>query len=276
MDVAGVALPGVRLGHERDAGPVLRRDLLGPGLVDRVVVAGRHRLGVAERDLVLAEVAFTLGRLDVEPGPGHLVPDPAQQRLDPGGAQDRVVHVVLVGRDQVAVVLGRGLLVGVVVDDELQLGADHRGPPAVGQPLHLSPQDLPRRGHHRRTVQPGQVRDHHRRSLVPGDPAQRGHVRHEHEVPVAAIPGRHLVPVHGVHVHVDREQVVAALGVVLGHLFEEELRGQPLSLEPALHVGERQHHGVDAVVAGLDPQLLHRQHAALAALWPRAPVFRRH
>ena len=77
--------------------------------------------------LVLAEVALTLGALRHEAGPGHLVADAAQQRLDPGRAEQRVVDVVEVGRLQVAEPLLPGLLVGVLEDDELELGAGEGG-----------------------------------------------------------------------------------------------------------------------------------------------------
>ena len=269
--MAGIALAGVRLGHERQAHAVLGGDLLGPGLVDRVVVAGGHRLGVPERDLVLAEVALALGRFHVQPGPGHAVADPAQQRLDPRRAQDRVVDVVGVGRDQVPVLLGRRLLVGVPVDDELQLGPGQRDQAALGQPVGLRPQDLPRRGRHRRPVQPGQVGDDHRRGLLPRHVPERAHVRYQHEVAVAALPGRHRIPVDGVHVHVHREQVVAALGIVLGHLVQEELGRQPLARQPALHVGEGEHDGVDLAHPDRGPQLLQGQQAG-----PRRPRARSH
>ena len=63
---------------------LLGGDLLGAGLVDDVVVAGGQRVVVAERDLVLAEVALALGATrPCSPAAGHLVADPAQQRLDP-------------------------------------------------------------------------------------------------------------------------------------------------------------------------------------------------
>ena len=93
---------------------MLGGDLLGGVLVDGVVVGRGQRVGVEEADLVLAEVALALGALDVEPGGVHVVADVAQQRLDAGGAEDRVVDVVLVGGRQVAVALAVGLLVGVV------------------------------------------------------------------------------------------------------------------------------------------------------------------
>src|SRR3712207_9203387 len=62
--------------------------------------------------------------------------------------------------------------------------------------------------------------------------------RLEHEVAVAALPGRDLVALDGVHVDVDGQQVVAGLGAVLEDL-RQEVRGvQPLALQPPLHVGE--------------------------------------
>jgi hypothetical protein len=126
VDVTRVALAFVVLGHEGQALAVLGRDLLGPGLVDRVVVAGGQRLVVPEGDLVLAEVALALGGLDVQAGALHRVADVPQQRLDPGGAEERVVDVVLVGGLEVFVGLGPGGLEGVVEDDELELGPDVR------------------------------------------------------------------------------------------------------------------------------------------------------
>jgi hypothetical protein len=80
---------------------------------------------------------------------------------------------------------------------------------------------------------------------VPGDRSQGRHVGGKLEVAVAAGPRRHRVALHRVHVHVDREQVVAALGAVLGHLVEEVARGQSLALEAALHVRQGEQDGVD-------------------------------
>ena len=75
---------------------------------------------------------------------------------------------------------------------------------------------------------------------VPRDPAQGGEVGAHDEVAVAALPGRHRVAVDGVHVDVDGEQVVAALGAVRQDLVEEERRGTrlPWSL-PCMSVNAR-------------------------------------
>ena len=225
MDVAGVALALVVLGHERQGLAVLSGDLLGAVLVDGVVVGGSHHLVVLEGDLVLAEVALALGRLDHESRAEHAVADVAQERLDPAGAEQGVVDVVLVGRREAAIGARPGLLVGVVEDDELELGAGKGGQALLGGPLGLRLEDLPGALGDRRVslVQPGQVAHHHRRAGQPGHRVQRVEVEGELHVAVAALPGADRVAVDGVHVHVDREQVVAALGAVLQHGVQEEL-----------------------------------------------------
>lgn len=257
--MAGVALALVVLGHEGDRHALLGGDLLGAGLVDGVLVAGEQGLVVAEGDLVLAGVALALGGLDGEACCRHLVADPAQQGLDTAGAEDRVVDVVLVGRGQASVVRVPRLFVGVLEDDELQLGADLGGVAELGQALQLAAQYLAGRGDHRGAVAPGEVGVEHGRALVPGDAAQRAQVRVHREVAVAAVPGGHRVALDGVHLGVDGEQVVAALGAVLEHLVEEETGGEPLALEPPLHVGEGQDDSVDLTARDEGVQLLDAQ-----------------
>ena len=114
---------------------------------------------------MLAEVALALGHSTVSPAAYIVVADVAQQRLDPAGAEDRVVDVVLVGRRQAAVAAVAGLLVGVVEDDELQLGAgEGDAARARRRRVDLGPQDLPRAtGATGRAVEPGEVALDHRR-----------------------------------------------------------------------------------------------------------------
>ncbi len=76
------------------------------------------------------------------------------------------------------------------------------------------------------------------------------------EVAVAALPGGHGVPVDGVHVGVDGQEVVAALGAVRDDLVEEEGRGEAFSLEASLHVGEGQDHGVDLTAVDEEAEFL--------------------
>jgi hypothetical protein len=150
----------------------------------------------------------------------------------------------VVGRREAAVVALVGLLVGVAEHDELELGAGEGGEAALAQALELAAQDLPWRGRHVGAVEPADVREAQRRALVPGHVAQRREVRAHLEVAVAALPGRQLVALDGVHVDVDGQQVVARLGAVLGDLLEEVAGGHALPHEPPLHVGQAEQHGV--------------------------------
>ena len=67
------------------------------------------------------------------------------------------------------------------------------------------------------------------------------------EVAVAALPARDLVARDRVHLHVEREEVVAALDLVLRPPISSQKNSavEPLSHEPALHVGERDDDRVD-------------------------------
>src|SRR3954451_12978375 len=186
--VAGVALPLVVLRHEGQRRPVLRGDLLRTVLVDDVVVAGAKGVGVLERDLMLARVALALRRLDLHTRVAHAQPDRPQQRLDPARAEDRVVDVVLVGRREVGVSLGPRRLEAVIEDDELELGADHRHPTPLGQPLHLLLEDLAGRLHDWRVIEPAGIAEQQRRPRLPGDAAHRGEVWMDGKVAVAAFP----------------------------------------------------------------------------------------
>ena len=88
---------------------------------------------------MLAVVALALGALDDRAGGIHLVADLAQQRLDPVAAEDRVVDVVAVRRRRGPVARVPGLLVGLLEDDELELGAAVRGHAEPGGPVDLAP-----------------------------------------------------------------------------------------------------------------------------------------
>ena len=61
---------------------------------------------------------------------------------------------------------------------------------------------------------PDDVAEHERRRFEPGNPAQRGQIGLQPEVAVALLPARDPVPGHGIHLHVERQQVVAALDAV--------------------------------------------------------------
>ena len=155
MDVARVADPVLeRLRHERDRAAVLERDLLGAVLVDDVVVGHRHRVRVAEVDLLLAGPGLALRGLDAHPGGLHAVADRAEQRLVVRRAEDVVVEDVRDGRRQARVALRVRLLEGLLEEIELELRAGHRDVAERCRPLHLRLQHLARRGRDRRPVVP--------------------------------------------------------------------------------------------------------------------------
>ncbi len=186
--MARVALELVELGDEGDRHLLLGGDLLGARLVDHVVVGGLERLAVVEVDLVLAEVALALRVLDDHLGGLHLVADAADQRLDAGGPEQRIVDVVEVRRLEVAVGLLPRLLVAVLEDDELELGAREGLQPSVFEAAKLAAQDLPRRSDDLGAVLPLDIGEQHHGALVPRDGPQRVQVGLHHEVAVAARP----------------------------------------------------------------------------------------
>ena len=259
VDVARRADPRVvGLRHERHRAPVQVRDLLRAVLVDDVVVGHRQRVGVAEVDLLLAGPRLALRGLDADARAVHPVADLAQQRLVVGRREDVVVEDVRHRRRQVAVALRVRLLVRLAQQVELELRADHHVEPERARPLDLRAQHLARRRTHRRAVVPLDVAEDERRRLEPRDPPQRRQIRRQVEVAVPALPRRELVARHRVHLHVEREQVVAALGAVpVLDLLEEEVSVQALAEQPPLHVGERHDHRVDRLIRA---QLLERQH----------------
>ena len=149
------------------------------------------------------------------PGALHPVADLPDERLVVGRREDVVVEDVRHRRRQVAVVLRVRLLVGLLQEVELELGAEHRLEARRSRPLDLRLQHLPRRGADRRAVLPGDVAEHERRPFEPRHPPQRPEVGPQVEVAVAPLPARHRVPGLRVHLHVEREQVVAALEPVV-------------------------------------------------------------
>ena len=133
VDVAAIAFALIVFRHERQALAVPVGDFLGAVLVDGVVVAGDQRVVVTEPDLLLAPVALALDGLTVQARALHAEPDVAQQRLHSRRRQYRVVDVVVAGRGQPAVAARPRLPVGVVEDDELELGGDVGRPAPLGR-----------------------------------------------------------------------------------------------------------------------------------------------
>ena len=145
-------------------------------------------------------------------------------------------------------------LVGVLEDDELQLGAGEGVVAQLGGALAAGAFRIVR-GDWTTGWWSGQTRSHWTIAVAGrcGEQPDRVEVEDELHVAVAALPRGDRVAVDGVHVDVDAEQVVAALGAVARATHVEEVAPvQPLALQPALHVGEGDDDGVD--LAGLDPR----------------------
>ncbi len=108
---------------------------------------------------------------------------------------------------------------------------------------------------------PLDVAEHERGRREPRDAPQRAEIRREREVAVPLLPAGDLVARNRIHLHVQREQVVAALDRMLGlDLLDEELAVEPLSEQPALHVGEGDDDRVDLAARDLGLQLVEVQH----------------
>ena len=108
-------------------------------------------------------------------------------------------------------------------------------------------------------VEPDEVALDHGRARQVRQQPDGLRVEHELHVAVALLPRRHRVAVHGVHVDVDGQQVVAALGAVLEHVVDEVRSVQPLALQPALHVGEGDDDRVDVALVDPAPEVVHAE-----------------
>ena len=160
---------------------------------------------------------------------------------------------------RLAVVLRVRLRVALLEEEELELGAEHRLEARARAPARPAPRapaaaTAP-------TGEPSCQSTSQSTSAVASSHGIRRSVARsgcEPEVAVPALPARHRVAGHRVHLHLEREQVVAALDAVLDRLVEEEVRVQALAHQPALHVGEGDDDGVDRAALHLRAQFVKR------------------
>src|SRR5438132_1588142 len=103
-----------------------------------------------------------------------------------------------------------------------------------------APEHLPWRGTHRSSVVPRHIAQHERGRLEPWDAAQGSHVGMQVEVAITAVPVGDLVTRYRIHLHVEGQELVAALHrlLVRGRL-HEVLGVHAFAHEAALHVRER-------------------------------------
>jgi len=98
------------------------------------------------------------------------------------------------------------------------------------------------------------IAQHQGGALQPGHQAHGGEVGLEHEVAVAALPAGGGIAGHRLHVDVVGQQVVAAVGFLVGAV-EEELDLEAFADQAALHVDHAGQDGVDAAGFGQLAQL---------------------
>src|SRR5205823_3981014 len=80
----------------------------------------------------------------------------------------------------------------------------------------------------------------------------------------ASLPRRDLVAGHGIHLHIECQQVVATLrAMAVVDLLEEEVAVEALAEQTPLHVRERHDHRVDRSVGA---ELVQRQHFGMSSL----------
>jgi len=109
-----------------------------------------------------------------------------------------------------------------------------------------------------------EVAQHQGGARKPRDAAQRSRIGLKREIAETLFPVGQLEPVERVHLDVEGEQVVAAVGALLGEVLPEEVLGRhAFADEPAEHVGEHHENGV--YLTAPDPRsqrVLVGQHAA--------------
>jgi hypothetical protein len=246
VDVGGIAGESVvPLGHEGEGAAERPGDLLAAVLEDDVAVGHVEGLGIAHVDLFLAGAPFALGVLHRNAGAVQAVADGPHDAFFLGGLEDVIVLDVLAGRLEAAVALFAGRVIGLVEQEELELGGEERLHLHCVQALELALEHVARgmlQG--RVVVMLEDVAEDQRGLLQPRDAAQRRQVGLHDEVAVALLPARHLVARHRLHLDVVGQQVVAGMGLVVGGL-DEILGMEALADQPALHVRKCGDDGVD-------------------------------
>ena len=246
--VAGLGHGG--LGHEGDRAAVLRRDLLDALLEDGVDVRQFERRAVGEVNLVLSPAPLTLAGLDRHARVTHQIANGAKERLVPRRLHGVVIDAVIARGRKVAITGSKRVGIGVVVEKKLELTGNGAGELLTGERVNLGAQERARGFGHRLATIMTEVADDQGSAGLPGDGTDGGEVRTHLEVTEAGVPIGDAVAVHGLHLDVDGEEVVAAMGSLLGHLIEEERCDEAFTDEPADHVRDGDNNRIDR--AGFD------------------------
>ncbi|MCY1302811.1 hypothetical protein D9M70_524920 [compost metagenome] len=229
-----------------------------------------QRVGITHVDLFLPGRRLALGIFDRDAGALQAVADRPHHIFFLGGLEDVVVLVVAADELQVAIAGLAGIVVGLVEQEEFEL-ARHVGlEPHLLEPRHLLLQDRARRVRHFLVgVMVEHVAKHERRAFEPGNAAKCRKVRLHRIVAVALLPARRLVAGNGLHLHVGRKQIVAAMRFLPGAV-DEELRVEALAHQPALHVDLAGENRIDAPGGDVFLQLIKRiAHQLPSHVWSR-------
>ena len=81
-------------------------------------------------------------------------------------------------------------------------------------------------------------------AVGPASATQGRGVWHQVKIAVATVPVRKLVTLDWLHVHVDRQQIVAGMGAVCQARFQEEASVETFAEEPSIVIGETHDDGV--------------------------------
>ena len=247
---------GGDLGQEGRSHAVLMRDLLDRVLGQEVVIGAGQGVGVDDIQLFLPGLGLALGAFHRDAHRIEVIADGLHDRLFLGGLEDVVILVVARHRLHVAKAVGGDLVMGALVEEELQLGGHH------GREAHCPGAGDLALEHLTRGVRRGrvgfvvdQVAEHHCGGVEPGHPADRAEIRFHRQIAIAPFPRGGGIARHGCHGEIGSQQVVAAMGFALGHV-EKGLCVEPFANEAALHVDGAGQHGVDALIIDVRLKLL--------------------
>ena len=235
----------VPLGQERDAVALLPGNFLHRMLGDGVIVGAEHGGRVADVQLLLPGLGLALGVFHRDARVVEMVAHRAHHMLFLGGGEDVVVLVIGGDRLQIAEAGLADLVEALLEQEELQLRRHHRLKAHVLQPGHLPLQQGAGRMRH---VGVGvvilHVAQHHHRALQPAEAADGGQIRLHHIVAIAARPAGRGIAFDRVHFKVRCQQIVAAMGLVIGAV-DEVARVEALAHQAALHVDDTGQNRVD-------------------------------
>ncbi len=218
-----------------------------------MTVRHRQHLGVANVELVLAGRRLPFRVLNRDAGVPQRPTGRPDVRLDPGPLQEVVILVVPAGRGQPGVTPIVGLAVGIVVEEEFQLGGGLHNEPHLRRPIDLAPQD--RSWRHRYQIVTGHhVAQHEGGPVGPGRRAQGGQVGDKMEIAVAPLPVGVAVAGHRLHLHVDGQQVIAAVGAVADGIVDEEAGVESFAHRSTEMIGEGHDHRVDLTLFHPGPE----------------------